>query len=295
LEVLIISRFDWAYSGGHIAAALRYVGIDAECYTTCDCNKFKYPHKRPDGKTVDRALETARKLIFKGDEKIPRSILSRRQPDVHLVEGTYFRRYSRACPKTACGEEPLSTYAAEIMAGTKLAAVSPDLTIGVNLPITVMQHGYPEQPYTWSYPYNTLPLHIPSDPRKKGTLKLQTQNRIEVKHNIPWQESVASKRSAPLYVDQVAIGWYGYAGIEAAAFGVPVAFYLEPQLKKHFKSIECPYLELDITGAGVDKIISRMSGSSTMAIALSRETYDWTRGYHGYKTVGEKWATYLQL
>lgn len=292
MKVAIVSLYDWAYAGGHIALALRSIGVDATCYVINKANPFKYPHYHPRPDELETALESCDKMIYKGDEPIHPNIEKLRKPDIHLVEGTSFRRFSRLCPETARPRTPLSVYQAEIDRGIKLAAVSPDLFLGVDLPMIYMPLPFPKQAYIWRWG-KEQPLHIPSDPRKKGTDKLR-RYPIEIRHGMTWKESLNMKQWASSYVDQIATGWYGLAAIEAGAFGVPVMVYIDPLLKEFYNDIDCPYIQIGSQGQEITDTLRKLSQDKDYAEMLSAKTYAWTKQFHGQEEVGRRWLTLLK-
>jgi glycosyltransferase involved in cell wall biosynthesis len=80
-----------------------------------------------------------------------------------------------------------------------------------------------------------LIVHSPSKPELKGTSavlaavdQLRPKRGFEFKllHKVPHAEALATVRNCDIFVDQLVLGGYGLASIEAMAFGKPVVCYI---------------------------------------------------------------------
>lgn len=101
----------------------------------------------------------------------------------------------------------------------------------------------------WSYVGVTptkvpLLLHAPTDPEFKGTrffrraiedLKFEgLKFRYQEVSKLPNEELKQLMSQADIYLDQLHLGWYGVAAIEAMALGKPVVNYIRDDLESNF-------------------------------------------------------------
>lgn len=93
---------------------------------------------------------------------------------------------------------------------------------------------------------NTVPLllHAPTDPHFKGTAFFQKaleelkaeglKFHYKEVTKVPNEELKALMAKADIYLDQLHLGWYGVAAIEAMALGKPVVNYIREDLEANF-------------------------------------------------------------
>lgn len=103
-------------------------------------------------------------------------------------------------------------------------------------------------------------IHAPTQRVTKGTeyilkaleeLKEEFGHKIEViiVEHLNQDEALNLYRTADLFIDQVLIGWYGAAAVEAMAMGLPVAVYINPdhlQFVPKKMAEALPFLQLNI-------------------------------------------------
>lgn len=84
-----------------------------------------------------------------------------------------------------------------------------------------------------------LIVHSPSNPKLKGTefvlaavehLRSRMEFDFRLIQNMPREEALAVLERADIFVDQVILGSYGLAAVEAMALGKPVICYIKPTL-----------------------------------------------------------------
>lgn len=91
-------------------------------------------------------------------------------------------------------------------------------------------------------------VHTPSNKNKKGTRfvvsavkKLKSLGydlELEIVHGVPHREIKQYVERADIFVDQLLVGWYGNAAVEAMALEKPVCVYIREDLEKYLG--ECP-------------------------------------------------------
>jgi hypothetical protein len=111
--------------------------------------------------------------------------------------------------------------------------------------------------FTPSFPPVTkeriLIVHAPSAKIAKGSNyiipileALQLEYNIEFKllHNMPRQQVLEAIKEADIFVDQIILGSYAMAAMEAMCYGKPVVAYICPALQKQFPA-SCPIVNAD--------------------------------------------------
>lgn len=101
--------------------------------------------------------------------------------------------------------------------------------------------------------------HAPTERGAKGSqyilialerLKERFPNRVEVDliENVPHREAVQRIGQADLFIDQVLVGWYGAAAVEALSMGVPTAAFINDehlQFVPQEMAKELPFLRIN--------------------------------------------------
>lgn len=145
-------------------------------------------------------------------------------------------------------------------------------------------------------------LHAPTDRAIKGTkyiepvidsLKKCHDIELVLLENISQAKLFAEYRKGDILIDQVLVGWYGAAAVEAMAFGLPVIAYINPAFLKYIPPAMAD--ELPIVSASpttledeTEKIIS----SSELRSDLSRRGIQFVKKWHNPEKIAQ---TMLQL
>ncbi len=103
--------------------------------------------------------------------------------------------------------------------------------------------------YEPSYPpmdrSTPLVVHAPSRMASKGTpavlgamerLENQLPFAVDLVHDVPRAEALMRMRECDVFIDQLVIGDFGMAALEAMAFGKPVIAYVKPSLRRKYPS-----------------------------------------------------------
>jgi glycosyltransferase involved in cell wall biosynthesis len=94
-----------------------------------------------------------------------------------------------------------------------------------------------------------LIIHSPSAKIAKGSnyiipiiedLKKEFDFDFKMLHDMPRAEVLAQMQRADIYIDQIIIGSYGMATMEAMSFGKPVLCYIMPEVYEAGLSYQCP-------------------------------------------------------
>jgi glycosyltransferase involved in cell wall biosynthesis len=94
-----------------------------------------------------------------------------------------------------------------------------------------------------------LIVHSPSAKIAKGSdsiiavmdeLKKEYDFTFTLIHNQPREKALLLVKDADIFIDQLVVGGYGMAAMEAMSFGKPVMGYLMPELFKMGLPVECP-------------------------------------------------------
>ncbi|MES3016272.1 MAG: glycosyltransferase [Bacteroidota bacterium] len=92
-------------------------------------------------------------------------------------------------------------------------------------------------------------VHSPSAKLAKGSnyivpvvesLKLQYEIEFILMHNVQRIEMLKVMRTADIFIDQIILGSYASAAIEAMSFGKPVIAYIMPGVYKQGVPVDCP-------------------------------------------------------
>jgi hypothetical protein len=135
--------------------------------------------------------------------------------------------------------------------------------------------------------------HTSTDEALKGTnqiikivnnLKLK-KNDIEIEldiiKNCSPSESLKRIKRADLFIDQMLLGWYGVAAVEAMAHGVPTICYINPLFKDKIKQmpiINANLLDLPII---IDNLINEYK--KNYLSQNSKDSFNFVKNYHNPK------------
>lgn len=127
--------------------------------------------------------------------------------------------------------------------------------------------------------------HAPSRLDLKGTdavvaavetLRSAHEFEFDLIHGVPRSEAIRRIGRADIFVDQLILGDYGMAAIEAMALGVPVVCYVKPQLVKAYGN---PPIE-NATPATVGSALMRLLGDPSRRQALAARGLQYVRERH---------------
>ena len=318
IKILLISHYDFAGSGHRMAEAVNL-------YTTNQVLPIifldiSYPKAMPrmpalianySGQNVVSApsLDRLQALIddadiihFKGDDLPSRNPLGdlkipEDKPIALTVNGSFFRR--GGAKSVSMGEVPLEDY---VVSADYRSAGDPSLLYeaygGHWTPMPIDLSKFPQHDHKWTETFKVA--HSPSDLGKKGTSKIKRailalrkkgcDVELDVIKDVSYMEAVERKRQASLFFDQTEAGFYGNAGLEAMAFGIPTMTYLTHRVHTHAPDTVC----MD-SGTTVKEITENLSLAYSKYqdkkawSALSEKTHRYIEKVHGYEAVAVKW------
>lgn len=145
-------------------------------------------------------------------------------------------------------------------------------------------------------PENTRPnvVHSPTDPIVKGTayieraidtLSSEYQLNYERVHNRPHLEAREIMRQCDVFIDQVILGSFGLASIEAMAFGKPVICYLKPSIRGRFPQ------DLPIVSATPDNLPQVLAGllsDGALRTELGRRGRSYVEKHHDARAIARQ-------
>ena len=299
LKVTVLSKWDWAGSGYRIVKSVRKASnghIDIEAITEFEGQGTdKYfiptgPSVSRIGKEVAQArIDKSDIIHFKGDWPVGNTFgdvsLSESAKRVYTVSGSLFRKPGEGLiPEVSRGKWDPSLYKANY-----LSAITPDLCYTPDW--TWMGHCEDKFEYTWKPAGKFKVLHIPSDPKKKGTDKIieaiKILNRPDVEFicetGIPYDKMLELKKTAHLYIEQMVIWVYSLASVEAMSYGVPVFSGIDPDLYPE----GCPVIyPRERTPESIAQELNCILDWNILR-EHSERSFEWCKNIHG--KMGEKW------
>jgi glycosyltransferase involved in cell wall biosynthesis len=139
-----------------------------------------------------------------------------------------------------------------------------------------------------------LILHVPSDPRLKGTEHVVSAVdglrrrglpvRLQLVQGVAHHDMPALYRSAGVVVDQLYFGWYGVTAVEAMATGRPVVAYLRPDLRERYAP---PVAQADPDSIG--RVLEEMYSRPDRGLALGERGRRYAIEQHAGEAVGRQW------
>lgn len=143
-----------------------------------------------------------------------------------------------------------------------------------------------------------LLVHSPSAKVAKGSFKIdevikELQKKYELEyillHNMPREEVLQYIQKCDIFVDQIILGSYGMAAIEAMSFGKPVICYLMPQVFENGLSESCP-----IVNANPDNLYEKLEDllkDATKRNEIGKQSRDFVEQYHDVNKISEQLLT----
>jgi glycosyltransferase involved in cell wall biosynthesis len=132
-----------------------------------------------------------------------------------------------------------------------------------------------------------LVVHSPSAKVAKGTgyilaavKKLQQQYEFEFKllHNIPRSEVLANFRNADIVIDQLIIGGYGMAAMEAMSFGKPVMSCIMPQVFEAGLPASCPVV--NVNPENIEMKLAELLANPSLRNDIGKRSREYVMQYH---------------
>ena len=301
IKVTILSKWDWAGSGMRIVNAVRRAAngtIDIEAITEFE-GQGTPKYYIPTGPSVQRVgIEVAQDRLsrsdivhFKGDWPVGSEFAGVSLPEsakrVYTVSGSTFRQPGDGLtPEVARGAYPIEAFKADY-----LSAITPDLCYTSDW--TWMGHCNDHFEYVWKPADKFRIMHIPSDPKKKGTdligeaIKLLNRDDIEYicESGISYEKMINLKKTAHLYIDQMVIWAYSLASVEAMSYGIPVLSGIDPSLYPD----DCPVVYPEQrTAKEIAKVIESILDWEYLR-KLSDATFEYCKNVHG--NMGKEWVS----
>jgi glycosyltransferase involved in cell wall biosynthesis len=136
---------------------------------------------------------------------------------------------------------------------------------------------------------NTRPLllHSPSAQNAKGTgIILKTIERLKDKYdfdfvllkNVSRKEVLTLMKQADIFIDQIIIGGYGMAALEAMAFGKPVMCYLIPEVFEAGLPIECPIVNTNPDN--IEEKLEKLLNNVNLRGEIGVQSRNYVEKYH---------------
>ena len=199
---------------------------------------------------------------------------------------------------------PLKTY----QKADLRTVLTPDLLIdGEKLVYT--PHGFPVYDSLLRKKQNKrcIITHAPSNSSKKGTetLILPALKRLSEKYDfeislvqgMPHKDCLAAIQKSDLFIDQVLVGFYGNAALEAMAYGIPTVAYLDEKILDRIGVLnrDCPIVAVKrrTENAFVEALEPYLKKPYKLK-ALSKKTRKWVGKRHDYSVIGRLWRKHYR-
>lgn len=143
-----------------------------------------------------------------------------------------------------------------------------------------------------------LILHAPSAPVAKGSviikliieeLKEKFEFDFELLHNIPRNEVLQKMQTCDIFIDQIILGSYGLASIEAMSFGKPVLCYIMPQVFSLGLPEECPILNSN--PQNLKENLSWLISNASERRKIGKRSREYVESYHDVDNIARELLT----
>lgn len=148
-------------------------------------------------------------------------------------------------------------------------------------------------------------LHAPSNTARKGTnhiikavyeLKKEYKNiELVLVENMSVSESNKYFRNCDIFIDQLAVGWYGAAAVKAMFYGKPTICYINDEFIKYSITGKPPVI--DATTININDKIRYLIDQKDKYREISKKSALFARRYHDYKHLDkfaiDKYKRYL--
>ena len=281
-------------------------------------NALKYPFMYSKRQGVvngwnihQRKLDHAQKLIdnadiihLKGDELPNRDngvdnfyglIIPRDKPRIITVGGSYFRRGKS---NIAMPLFPIKDYVDMFDVRT---ALTPDLNYR-EFKGSYIPHAYNCVPIKNKWKSQKIPLivHNPSGNDKKGTKafmkvierlkKRGYKFKINTEYDITHKKCMEHKVKATIFFDQMSKrAWFGMAGIEAMAMGIPTVAFLSDMGLKQGMLCDIPVINCGQTLTSLELALQKLLDMDDLT-ELSEKTKEYCDQTYSYEVIGKKWG-----
>lgn len=130
-------------------------------------------------------------------------------------------------------------------------------------------------------------IHSPSARIAKGSNYIEeTINVLKLKynidyielHNLPHSEVLSIIQSADIFIDQIVLGSYAMAAMEAMCYGKPVIAYILPVLLENGINKECPIV--NVTHLTLESELEKLICNPELRYKLGKESRDYVEKYH---------------
>jgi glycosyltransferase involved in cell wall biosynthesis len=133
--------------------------------------------------------------------------------------------------------------------------------------------------------------HAPTATRVKGTKYIQSAVErlrdeglpieLDVLTGVPRHRLLERLRLADVFVDQVRLGWYGLAAVEALALGIPTVCYIRDDLANHMAPL--PFIQAD--SASIERVLRYLYHERDALAAYVDYGRHWVEHWHDAKAV----------
>ena len=144
--------------------------------------------------------------------------------------------------------------------------------------------------------------HAPSNSSKKGTeslilpaleiLSKKYDFEIKLITGMAHDECLEIIKKSDIFIDQVLVGFYGNAALEAMSYGIPTVAYLDEKYlrlvgtsSKKIPIINTKYQNKEAIVDALEPFLKE----STMLKNLSKKTKKWVTKHHDYQIIGKLW------
>jgi len=221
------------------------------------------------------------------------------------VSGSGFRRRNKARhPMAQLGWFPIRDY---IERSDYRTAFTPDLNYPEYQGVYTQQAiDSTSKSFLWENSARPIIAHSPSHRGKKGTdifLKAISELRnsrfkfdVDIIENVTKTECIERKKNATIFFDQVGVGFYGNAALEAMQFGIPtiagIPDFAYKQSGRKLTLGTCPVIRVYPTVDSIVDAIVRLFAPPAFKPKMStiaKRTKEFCDGFHSYEAVGAMW------
>lgn len=303
INVLMLSKKDFAGSGQHICNAARQYGINIKLIVK-EKNPYNYDYdydiKSTTRDFIQNLINKADIIHFKGDD-LPTNQwnnfqINKFKPKIITCGGSGFRRNSHKSVSFNWFE-----FEKYINSTVFRSVLTPDLNYKeFNGQYT--QHCIESENKEFTYqqrPVFTI-VHSPSNRHKKGTndivipaleymkSKYKDVNCVLIE-NVSNVKCIELKKKASVFIDQFHAGWYGMNTLEAIQFGIPTICYLSDEALQQAGTMpKIPIINCAPTKENLINTLETLKNKNLTRIA--KDTKQYCDNFHSYSVVGKMWA-----
>lgn len=143
--------------------------------------------------------------------------------------------------------------------------------------------------------FKPLIVHSPSAKIAKGSniiikvieeLKKDFDFEFKLSHDVERDEVLKTISKADIFLDQIIIGSYGMATMEALAYGKPVMCYLMPEVFAAGLPVECPIVNTNPDN--LKEQLIKLISNPQLRNAIGRQSRAYAEKYHDVKKVSKQ-------